>query len=147
MTTNRSLSVGDVFETDIAMRWADADMLRHLNNTVYFRFMEEARIQLLASAGLRATDADGNVVAHCSCDFLRPITYPATIRVRLTVEKIGRSSLTHHNELFVLHDLAWGPYARGTSVLVNMDSEANRPTPWTPALLEALAQACRPAAS
>lgn len=145
MTKDRSLTVGDVFETDIAMRWADSDMLRHLNNTGYFRFMEEARIQFLAAAGLSATDADGNVVAHCSCDFLHPITYPATIRVRLTAQKIGRTSLTQYNELFVLHDLARGPYARGTTVLVNMDAALNRPTPWTESLLGALGQVCRPA--
>ena len=30
-----------------AMRWGDMDMLGHLNNTVYFRAMEEARIAFI----------------------------------------------------------------------------------------------------
>lgn len=146
MSVSRSLSAGDVFEVDLPMRWADADMLRHMNNTVYFRFMEEARIQMLAAAGLKAADDVGNVVVHCSCDFLRAITYPARVRVRLIVEKVGRTSLTQINELYVVDDLTFGPYARGKTVLVSMDNVNNCPTPWTKEALLALGAVCSPSA-
>ncbi len=131
MGESRQLQVGDQYEIDIPMRWADADMLQHMNNAVYFRFMEEARILMMAAAGMRSTDEVGKVVAHCSCDFLRAITYPATVRVRLTVEKIGRTSLTQLNELFVEHDLDAGPYAKGRTVLVNIHHGRGEPIPWT----------------
>lgn len=144
MSEPRQLSAGDVFEVDLPMRWGDADMLRHMNNAVYFRFMEEARIQMLATAGMKAADDVGNVVVHCSCDFLRAITYPATVRVRLIVEKVGRTSLTQINELLVLDDLAAGPYARGKTVLVRMDNVNNCSTPWTPQDLAALGAVCKP---
>jgi len=142
MTNDHSLAPGDVFEVDLPMRWADADMLQHLNNAAYFRFMEEARIRMLAAAGLKADGSVGNVVAHCACDFLRPITYPATVRVKLVVERIGRTSLTQINDIYVVEDLAFGPYARGKTVLVSMDNATGKPTPWTPEALTALGQVC-----
>jgi len=145
MTIDHSLAPGDVFEVDLPMRWADADMLQHLNNAAYFRFMEEARIRMLAAAGLKADGSVGNVVAHCACDFLRPITYPATVRVKLVVERIGRTSLTQINDIYVIEDLAFGPYARGKTVLVSMDNATGKPTPWTPEALAALGQVCRAA--
>jgi len=145
MPTDRTLEIGDAFEVDLPMRWADADMLQHLNNAAYFRFMEEARIRLLAAAGLKADGAVGNVVAHCSCDFIRPVTYPATIRVKLIAERIGRTSLTQVNEIFVVEDLAHGPYARGRTVLVSMDAATGKPAPWTGQALAALARVCEPA--
>lgn len=145
MTIDHSLAPGDVFEVDLPMRWADADMLQHLNNAAYFRFMEEARIRMLAAAGLKADGSVGNVVAHCACDFLRPITYPATVRVKLVVERIGRTSLTQINDIYVVEDLAFGPYAHGKTVLVSMDNATGKPTPWTPEALAALGQVCRAA--
>jgi acyl-CoA thioester hydrolase len=144
MAGSRRLSAGDVFEVDLPMRWADADMLCHMNNTVYFRFMEEARVQMLAAAGLKVAGDVGNVVVHCSCDFLRAITYPATVRVKLIVEKVGRTSLTQINELYVVGDIGAGPYARGKTVLVSMDTRNNRSTPWTAEALGALGAVCRP---
>ena len=29
---------------DIAVRWGDLDAMNHVNNTVYFRYIEEARV-------------------------------------------------------------------------------------------------------
>lgn len=147
MSVVRELSAGDVFEVDLPMRWADSDMLRHMNNTVYFRLMEEARIHMLAAAGQDAVGDVVNVVVHCSCDFFRPITYPATVRVKLIVEKVGRTSLTQINELHVVQDLASGPYAVGKTVLVRMDGRENRPTPWPAEALLALGAVCSPATS
>lgn len=144
---SNALCVGDWYEVDLPMRWADADMLQHMNNAVYFRFMEEARILMMASAGLKSTDEVGKVVAHCSCDFMKAITYPADVRVRLTVEKIGRTSMTHLNELFVVHDLGSGPYARGRTVLVNINHDLGQSVPWTEADLLAFGRVCQPSQS
>ncbi len=141
------LRVGDWYDQDIAMRWADADMLCHMNNAVYFRLMEEARVQMLAQAGVESSDQDGVVVVHCACDYLKPITYPATVRVRHTVEKIGRSSLTHQTAFFIDQDIAFGPYARGRSVMVRIQRPEETPSPWPVTVLERLGKVCQRGAS
>ena len=143
----QTLCVGDWYDQSMAMRWADSDMLRHMNNAIYFRLMEEARVQMLAAAGIESTDQDGVVVVHCACDYLKPITYPATVRVRHTVEKIGRTSLTHKTAFFVEEDSDFGPYARGRSVMVRIQRPEEIPAPWPETVLERLAKVCQRAIS
>lgn len=99
---------------------------------------------MMAQAGMRSTDEIGKVVAHCACDFKKAITYPATVRVKLVVEKIGRTSLTQRNELSVVGDLDAGPYAVGTTVLVNIHHASNKSMPWTENDLIMLGAVCQP---
>jgi hypothetical protein len=47
-----TLAVGDIFDMDVPMRWADADPLNHLNNANYFRYMEEGRIRMFYEGGM-----------------------------------------------------------------------------------------------
>jgi acyl-CoA thioester hydrolase len=137
-----ALATGQTHVTELPLRWGDSDALNHLNNTLYFRMMEEARMQILYEAGLRLPADTGPILAHASCDFLRPLTYPASVRVTHTVTRIGRSSL----ELDLVLEKAGddgGPYARGRNVLVWMDYVANRPRPWPAETLAALGRAMR----
>jgi acyl-CoA thioester hydrolase len=38
-----------VHVTHIPIRWGDMDAYGHVNNTVYFRYMEQARVEWLES--------------------------------------------------------------------------------------------------
>jgi len=147
MNAKRTLAEGDYFDVVIPMRWADADMQQHMNNAVYFRFMEEGRILMLAAADASSTAQEGVVVAHCACDFLREITYPATLRVRHIVDRLGRSSLTHRVEMCVLDDLESGPYAVGRSVMVRVNRATAKSAPWPEEILAKLAAISQPGAT
>jgi acyl-CoA thioester hydrolase len=88
----------------IPVRWGDMDALGHVNNTVYFRYAEQARIDWLAELGIRdivAVDA-GPVLINASCTFLKPVTFPATVEVRTLIGKPGRSSLPTYYEMRVV---------------------------------------------
>ena len=134
----RTLAVGDLHEIDLPVRWGDMDALAHLNNTVYFRLMEEARMQILEGAGLKVPADDGPILAHASCDFVKPVTYPATVCVRHRVASLGRSSMTLDLELFVPGEPS-DVYARGRNVLVWMDYRVNQSCPWPVEVLARLA--------
>ena len=58
-----------------AIRWGDMDSLGHVNNTVYFRCLEQARIEWVY--GLQAEgepyDRTGPVIVNASCIFLEPL--------------------------------------------------------------------------
>jgi acyl-CoA thioester hydrolase len=138
------LAPGHTNVVELPLRWGESDALNHLNNTVYFRLMEEARIRILYAAGIRVPGDAAPVLAHASCDFLRALTYPATARVRHALTRIGRSSMEFELTIECVGD-AGGPYARGRNVLVWMDAAANAPTPWPPAVLRALAGVMQPA--
>lgn len=40
-----------IYATILPVRWGDMDAMNHVNNTVYFRYMEQARIEWLESLG------------------------------------------------------------------------------------------------
>ncbi|RAP62185.1 thioesterase [Achromobacter sp. HZ01] len=141
----RILAVGDTHQTELPLRWGDSDALNHLNNTLYFRLMEEARMQILYGAGFKLPSETGLILAHASCDFLRSFTYPADVLVKHTVTRIGRSSAEFELTLEKAGDPS-GPYARGRNVLVWMDYVANVSAPWPQQVLAQLGAMFTPAA-
>lgn len=85
-----------LYKTLIRTRWGDMDSMGHINNTQYFRYMEQARVEWLASLGylVGSTDRqDGQVIADASCVFRVALKYPADVEVVVNGEKPGRSSL------------------------------------------------------
>jgi len=65
----------------IPIRWGDMDAMGHVNNTVYFRYMEQARIGWFDALVPEdeAWKSTGIVIANASCNFKRPINYPGTV--------------------------------------------------------------------
>ena len=84
-----------IFNSQMAIRWGDQDAMGHVNNLVYFRVMEQARIEWLESFGYATsvTLAEGPVIVNASCTFLIPFTYPGTIDCRMFSGHPGRSSV------------------------------------------------------
>ena len=87
-----------VHEVTVPLRWGDMDAMGHINNTLYFRYMEIARLEWIfkvgASTGL---SGEGPVIVNAFCNFLRQLTYPGEARVTLFVAEPGRSSFeTYH---------------------------------------------------
>jgi len=120
-----------VHTTSMPIRWGDMDAYGHVNNTVYFRYMEQARVEWLESldAGVRP-GADGPVIINASCTFLVPMTYPGTVEVRTYTGKPGRSSFMTHAEMRIGDQL----YAEGAAKVVWMDTRTGKSVPVPEAL-------------
>jgi acyl-CoA thioester hydrolase len=140
----RKLVVGDLFEYDIPMRWSDSDALHHMNNAMYFTFMEEGRVKLLMDAGIGLPAEQVPVLAHSTCDFIRSVTYPATVRVHYQIVRIGRSSLECQIKLTVPDQTADEVYASSRIVLVWMDWKSGKSVPWSDEVLMKFGRVCRP---
>jgi acyl-CoA thioester hydrolase len=138
------LSVGHQYDFEIPMRWADADSQNHLNNAMYFRYFEEARMQMLYVDGQKFSEDYSSVVVSTSCDFIKPVMYPARISVRNKIIRLGRSSLEAEADLYVLADIAAGPYAKGKWVLVYTSNHTNKAVPWSEDMLRFMATAIAP---
>ena len=107
------------------IRWGDMDAMGHVNNTVYFRFMEQARIgwfDALLPRG-EAWSATGIVIANASCNFKRPLNYPGTVEVKLSVGIPGGSSVPTYYELTMDRQV----YADGEATVVFIDMEKQKP--------------------
>ena len=98
----------------------------HVNNTVYFRFMEQARISWFRTLvpEREAWVSTGIVIANAACNYKRAMTYPGTVEVRLYVGKPGGSSVPTHYELRV--DADPEPYADGAALVVFVDMKRQK---------------------
>ena len=115
--------------TRIPVRWGDMDYYGHVNNTVYFRYFEQARVEWLEAMGFPVgPDAEtAPVIINASCTFLIPVNYPATVIVRLYAGEPGRSSVMTWYELGVDGDERI--FATGESKVVWMDNRSGKSSP------------------
>jgi acyl-CoA thioester hydrolase len=109
-----------------------------VNNTVFFRWFEDARIALFERVGLTTTTPTGAapILASTTCDFLAPVTYPATVVAGCRVAKLGRTSFVTEYEVRC-GDVLVG---RGSGVLVLVDYGTGEKVPLSDALRAALEQ-------
>jgi acyl-CoA thioester hydrolase len=109
----------------IPIRWGDMDAMGHVNNTVYFRYMEQARIGWFDALvpGDEAWQSTGIVIVNASCNFKRPINYPGTVEVRVFAGPPGGSSVPTFYDLLVNEE----PYADGAAVVVFIDMRTQKP--------------------
>lgn len=85
----------------VPFAWGDMDAYGHVNNTVYFRLFESARIEYLRAIEFTAGGSDGGVgliLASTHCRFRRPLAYPDTVRVGARTVDIGDDRFTRGGE-------------------------------------------------
>jgi acyl-CoA thioester hydrolase len=118
-----------VFESIIPVRWGDMDAYGHVNNTLYFRYVEENRVQWLESQGFRVNpnQPTSPVIINASFTFLIPVNYPATLTIKLYAGKPGRSSVMTWYEVWVQGDDRL--HAEGHSKIVWMNNETGKSAP------------------
>ncbi len=132
MTPERHL----VWVEKTRVRWGDMDALGHVNNVVYFRYMEQARISWFDSLGVVLTAGRGPVIVSASCNFTRAIVYPAEIEISVRCGRPGRSSFPVYHEICAAGD-ATLRYADGEATIVWVDHKAGKSMP-LPETLRAL---------
>jgi acyl-CoA thioester hydrolase len=119
-----------VHESIIPVRWGDMDALGHVNNAVYFRYIEQARINWLDSFGLSfSKDDQGVVVVNAFCNFLKQITYPADLLVKTYIANPSRVSLDTFNVMSLTADPET-IYASGGATMVWVDFKVQKAAAW-----------------
>jgi acyl-CoA thioester hydrolase len=104
----------------IPIRWGDMDAYGHVNNTIYFRFMEQNRIEYLEQQGYKVMpEGTAPVIINASCTFLVSLTYPGVVEIKMFCGQPGRSSIPTHYEMRLQGDDTL--YATGESKIVWMD--------------------------
>ena len=82
---------------EIPVQWGDMDAFGHVNNAVYLRWFESARIayferlRLIERGGVAGV---GPILARATVDYRIPLRYPDRIRASATVTKLGNTSFT-----------------------------------------------------
>jgi acyl-CoA thioester hydrolase len=118
-----------VFELEIPIRWGDMDAMGHVNNTVYFRYMEQTRISWFDQLGMEPDPAgQGPVIVNAACTFVQQLEYPGTVLARQYVGTVGRSSIMTYVEMLRTDDRD-RVYAHGSAKVVWVDFPRQKSAP------------------
>ncbi|MGI9135166.1 MAG: acyl-CoA thioesterase [Rhodoferax sp.] len=82
-----------VYEMVIPIRWGDMDAMGHLNNTVYFRYLETIRIEWLHAIGQPPNpQGQGPVIVNAFCNFYRQLEFPGKVQMKLYTSDPARAT-------------------------------------------------------
>lgn len=110
----------------IDIRYADVDVLGHVNNVRYFTYMETARVQYFTDV----VGWDGQwqtmsfILARTSCDFKLPLGYGDGVKVCIRVSRLGKKSFDMTYALIRERDDALA--AVGSSTQVTYDYQTKQ---------------------
>lgn len=111
------------------MRWGDMDMMGHVNNAMYFTYIETARIDWFTSRGCAPNPkGEGPVLINASCTFMKQLEYPGEIEIRTFVGDFGRSSFETFHQIRRV-DQPDVLCAEGAAKVVWVDFVAGKSTP------------------
>jgi len=86
-------------QVGLPVQWGDMDAFGHVNNTMYFRYFETARLAYFNKVGVMEDmqkDQLGPILAETSCQFKRALVFPDQILV-------GASVTENHEFGFLMH--------------------------------------------
>ena len=123
------------------MHWGDQDAFGHVNNTLYIRWAESARIEYLSRIGVWSPSAQltvGPILAAIHCNFRIPLTYPDTVYAASRVTRIGNTSFHMvHRIVSARHNAV---AADLESTLVLYDYTTGKPVPVPAEIRDAIAR-------
>lgn len=77
---------------ELPVVWGEMDSFAHVNNVVYLRYFESARIAYLDRIGYLETvktSGMGPILASARCDFRKPLTFPDKVFVGIKVSEMS----------------------------------------------------------
>ena len=110
------------------IHWGEMDAFTHLNNVVFYRYAESARIGYLQALGM----FDGSMVtvlAQSSCQYLRPVTYSDTLLLGVRCQRLGNTSIVIEYSYYSCAQKMI--VATADAVIVRLDSDGKDKLPWT----------------
>lgn len=102
--------------------WSDMDAYQHVNNAVYFRYFEDARMAYFEKIGVNTymnENQIGPILATTTADFKAPLTYPDTLSISARITAIHAKKFTMEYSVYShnLHAIA----GTGTALIVYFD--------------------------
>ncbi|NCI78226.1 acyl-CoA thioesterase [Acinetobacter kanungonis] len=107
-----------VHEQNVA--WGDMDAFGHVNNVMYYRYIESARINYFDALNIFGQKVL-TVVASNQCKYLRPVFYPDQLKIAVRVDELRNSAMRMTYQLFSTAQNAL--VATAEAVIVCVDQE------------------------
>lgn len=107
--------------------WGDMDAFGHINNTVYFRYFEDARIAYFDRAGVfdyKQHYNIGPILASSHCNFKLPLSYPDRVQIAARASILSAKKINMH---YIVYSEEFGAIAaEGEALVVYYDYASNK---------------------
>lgn len=114
---------------EIPVIWGDMDSFQHVNNVIYFRYFESARIQYFEAVGLMDIVKQlgvGPILGSTSCRYRTPLTYPDTVYVGAKITEMHEKRFTM--EYLIVSEQHPETVAEGSGVVICYNYQKNQST-------------------
>jgi acyl-CoA thioester hydrolase len=105
-----------------AVVWGDMDSFRHVNNVVYFRYFENARLEYFRRLdwdGIQEATGVGPILHSTQARFRLPLTYPDRIRIGARAKELGADRFTIEHRIW--SERLGAVSTEGTGTVVSFD--------------------------
>lgn len=128
------------FNTSIEIRFADLDAYGHVNNALFFTYLETARVKLFQQhfGAFLGTDLMFLVV-RAECDYRLPIELTDQLQIAISIDEVRRSSF---NFGYRMHNGAGKTFAEAKTVMVCYDPKIKKPVAIPTEIKAFFAQEC-----
>jgi acyl-CoA thioester hydrolase len=112
------------FSTDIELRFSDLDAYGHVNNAVFFTYLETARTKLFLDKFIDFMNGGLLfLVVRAECEYRKPIRLSDHVVVSMTVSRIGRSSFDID---YAVHNGSGVTFAAAKTAMVCYDDKSGK---------------------
>ncbi len=129
---------------DVHTRWYDNDVYGHVNNAVYYFYIDSVINDfLIKEGGLDFINGPTiGIVPETRCRFRKPLRFPEVVDAGLAVKKLGRTSVVYDVSLFRKDDQDAAAEGHFVHVFVDRNKQ-DQPRPIPEQIRSALATLCR----
>jgi acyl-CoA thioester hydrolase len=123
---------GYAVQTELKVQWGDMDAARHVNNIVYLKWFETARVDYFDHLGQDVVFDDempGFILAKQDIKYLFPVTYPDKVILAIRVSDLGEDRFEMSCKILSLRHQRLVAIARGTVVTYDYQAGTKVPIP------------------
>ena len=116
------------YKTNIHLRFIDFDMMGHVNNSVYFTYLEIARTKYWEEIIRWDWKQTGIVIAHAELDYIQPILMNDKIAIHVKTSRIGETSFDLDYQIVKIKGNEEVICSKGKTVCISIDYATKKPT-------------------
>lgn len=112
---------------EVPIAWGEMDAFKHVNNVVYFRYFEDARIvyfDKLQVMSMKEKTGVGPIMASQQCKYKQQIMYPDTISVGTRIVHLQETQFTM--QYLIVSQKTRKIAAEGECLIVYFDYKRNK---------------------
>lgn len=117
---------------EMPTRWGDADALGHINNALFARYYESARLGYFSSLmdlEFSPKMTSSVILADLKIAYLKQLHYPSDLMVGCRVSRLGNSSLDFDSAVFLKESNELISTSRAILVWFDYVANTNKPVP------------------